>query len=57
MLIQNFIRKKKIKGKNYYYIIEAKLVNGKPKQKVLKYLGTAEALLKKLYTLEKLEKR
>ena len=43
-----FIRKKKIGGKIYYYIVENKLVGGKVMQKVLYYIGTAETLLKKL---------
>jgi len=43
-----FIRKKRISGKVYYYVVANKLVNGKVKQKVLYYIGTAETLLKKL---------
>jgi len=43
-----FIRKKKIRGKNYYYIVESKIINGKIKQKVLCYIGTADTLLEKL---------
>ena len=43
-----FIRKKMIRGKNYYYIVESKLVKGRVKQKVLCYIGTADTLLKKL---------
>ncbi len=42
-----FIRKKKVRGKNYYYIVENKLVDGKVKQKVLMYLGNVEKILKK----------
>ena len=41
-----YIRSKKIKGKTYYYIVEGKLVNGKVKQKVLKYLGNVANILK-----------
>ena len=41
-----FIRKKKVRGKNYYYIVENKLVDGKVKQKVLMYLGNTETVLK-----------
>ena len=41
-----YIRSKKIKGKIYYYIVEGKLVKGKVKQKVLKYLGNVANILK-----------
>jgi hypothetical protein len=40
-----YIRNKKVKGKTYYYIVEGKTINGKVKQKVIKYLGTAEKIL------------
>jgi hypothetical protein len=43
-----FIRKKKIRGKNYYYVVESKLVKGIIKQKVIYYIGTADTLLQKL---------
>jgi hypothetical protein len=43
-----YIRTKKIKGKNYYYIVEGKRdEEGKVKQKVIQYLGTIENILKK----------
>lgn len=43
-----FIRTKKIKGKNYYYVVEGKRdEEGKVKQKVIKYLGTVEKILQK----------
>jgi len=48
-----FIRKKKVKGKFYYYIVESQMVDGKCKQRVLAYLGTAEALLNRLKEGEK----
>jgi hypothetical protein len=35
-----YIRTKKRKDKTYYYLVEGKRVNGKVKQKVLRYLGT-----------------
>lgn len=34
-----FIRKKKIKGKTYYYLVESYREGGKIKQRVIKYLG------------------
>jgi len=43
-----FIRKKKVRGRNYYYVVENKLVKGKTRQKVIYYIGTADTLLKKL---------
>ena len=43
-----FIRKKKVRGKSYYYVVENNLVRGKVKQKVIYYIGTADTLLKKL---------
>ena len=44
-----YIRKKKIKGKVYYYIVEGVYEKGSkvPKQKVIRYLGTIENILKK----------
>lgn len=59
MLIINmvYLRKKKIGGHNYYYLVEGKLVNGKVKQRVLCYVGTADTLLKKLKELKKLLKK
>lgn len=41
-----YIRSKKVKSKTYYYIVEGKLINGRVKQKVIKYLGTADKMLK-----------
>jgi transposase len=46
------IIKKKIKGKTYYYYVESKRVNGKPKLVNQKYLGTAERLLERLAVSE-----
>ena len=34
-----FIRKKKIKGKTYYYLVESYREGAKVKQRVIKYLG------------------
>ena len=41
-----YIRNKKNKGKTYYYIVEAKREKNKVKQKVIKYLGNIEKVLK-----------
>ena len=42
-----YIRKKKIKGQTYYYIVEGKLdKRGKVKQKVLLYLGNVDNIIR-----------
>ncbi len=50
-----FIRKKKVRGKLYYYIVENKLVDGKVKQTVLMYLGNTENILKKFKMLKAID--
>jgi len=43
-----FLRVKKFgrnKQRRYYYIVEAIKVKGKPKQKVIKYLGTIQDIV------------
>jgi len=46
-----YIRKKKVKGKTYYYIVEGVYEKGikplRPKQKVIKYLGNVKNVIKK----------
>ncbi len=42
----SFIRSKKRGDKTYYYLVEAYRENGKPKQRVLKYLGTKKTIAK-----------
>jgi hypothetical protein len=44
-----FIRKKKVKGKTYYYVVESYKEKGRVKQRVICYIGTADNLLKKLH--------
>jgi len=47
-LMMTYIRKKKIKGKPYYYIVRGVYDNqGRVKQKVIKYLGNIESILEK----------
>lgn len=41
------IIKKKIKGINYYYYVESKRIDGKPRLVNQKYLGTADKVLEK----------
>lgn len=40
-----FLRKKKVKGKNYYYIVKSKLIKGKIKQIVICYLGSPNKIV------------
>jgi len=42
------LQKRKSRGHNYWSIVESRRVNGKPRPVILEYLGTAEALLKRL---------
>jgi transposase len=44
---------KKIKNHAYYYYVESKRINGKPRLVNQKYLGTAEKLLAKVHQAEK----
>jgi len=50
------IIKKKIKSQIYYYLVESKRVNGKPKYTNQIYLGKAEDLAEKLKNLDELQK-
>lgn len=50
-----FIRKKKVKGKIYYYIVENKLIDGKTKQTVLMYLGNTENILNQFKKLKSVD--
>jgi len=49
-----FIRRKKVKGITYYYIVESYKEDGKVKQRVLCYLGTANSVLRKFKNLKKI---
>jgi len=42
------LQRKKVNNKWYWYIVECKRVNGKPRPIVLKYIGTNEKLIKML---------
>jgi len=42
------LQKKKVHGKEYWYIVECRRVNGKPRPFVLEYIGKAESLLKRM---------
>ena len=39
-----FLRTKIISGKTYFYLVESKRIDGKVRQKVVKYIGTQENL-------------
>ena len=45
------IQSKKSRGHKYWYIVESRRVNGKPRPIVLEYLGKPDALLKRLQGL------
>ena len=48
-IMMAYIRKKKIKGQTYYYIVEGRYDNqGKVHQKVIKYLGNIQSILEKI---------
>jgi len=47
-----FIRAKKKEGRIYYYIVEGIRNKNKVNQKVRRYVGTAESLLKNLELLD-----
>ena len=42
-----YIRAKKKRKKNYYYIVEGERNKGNVKQKIIKYLGTVDNILEK----------
>lgn len=53
-IIMAYIRKKKIKGYTYYYIVEGIYdKKGKLSQRVIKYLGSVETILKTFKLAEK----
>ena len=52
-----FIRTKKKDGRIYYYIVEGIRKKDKVNQKVKRYLGTAENLLKNLELLDEFLKK
>lgn len=51
-----YIRSKKVKGNTYYYIVEGKLIGGKVKQKVIRYLGNINHVLEVFTEYEKKKK-
>ena len=42
------IIRKNVKGNVYYYYVESRRINGKPRIVNQKYLGTAESILEKV---------
>jgi transposase len=47
------LQQKSSRGQKYWYIVESRRVNGKPRPVVLAYLGKADTLLERLQHLEK----
>ena len=39
-----FVRKKVVKGQTYFYLVESRWEDGRPRQKVLVYLGQCETV-------------
>jgi len=54
-LIMATIQSKRSRGYKYWYIVESRRVNGKPRPVVLAYLGKADDLLKRLQGLYQLK--
>ena len=42
-----YVRRKTVKGQDYFYLVESRRVDGKVVQKVLRYLGGVNSLLLK----------
>jgi len=49
-----FIRSKKKGGRTYYWIVECERIKDKVIQKPIRYVGSAEKLLKQLEVLDKM---
>jgi len=49
-----FIRSKKKGGRTYYWIVKSERVKDKVIQKPIRYIGSAEKLLKQLELLDKI---
>jgi len=47
-----FLRAKKINNNHYYYLVKSVRVNGKVKQKVVKYIGKSKNLVSLLKNAE-----
>lgn len=45
------IQRKIIHGRPYYYLVESRRINGRPRPVVIEYLGTPDALLQRLQNL------
>lgn len=50
---KTFKRKKDATQRTYYYLVEAKRISGKVRQKVVRYLGTADTIYKDYQKLDK----
>ncbi len=54
---KTFKRKKDPKPRTYYYLVEAKRTADKVQQKVVRYLGTADTILKDYTELDEFKKQ
>ena len=48
-----FIRVKKINNNHYYYLVKSVRINGKIRQKVVKYIGKSKNLVSMLKNVER----
>ncbi|MFH1510336.1 MAG: hypothetical protein ABIF10_01490 [Candidatus Woesearchaeota archaeon] len=54
---KSFKTKQEKKPRTYYYLVEAKRINGKVQQKVIRYIGTADTIFQDYTKLDKLTKQ
>jgi len=54
---KTFRRKKDDKARTYYYLVEAKREGNKVLQKVIRYLGTADSIVKDYNELDKIRRK
>lgn len=52
-----YIRTKTLHGNKYFFLVEGKNIDGKVKQKVLKYLGTPETIVTRYNFFDKHNKK
>jgi hypothetical protein len=52
-----FLRVKKINNNYYYYLVKSVRINGKVRQKVIKYIGKSKNLVSMLENVEQKEDR
>ena len=48
-----YVRKKRVNGRDYHYLVRSRRVDGKVRQEYLEYLGAAEPTLEELEAIKK----